>query len=61
MDFAVEKDGTKQATWLEALFSLFVKLVQVSTYILWKFKTTNNRKQNIVQVRPLTAKMKIKI
>ena len=41
--------------------SFVVKLEQVSTYILLKFKTINNKKQNIVQERPLTAKIKIRI
>ena len=37
-------------TWLEAFFG---KLEQVGTYILWKFKTINVRRLNIVQLRPL--------
>ena len=48
----------KITTWLEALLSLSVNMVQVSTYILWKFKTINVRNENKVQVRPLTVKIK---
>ena len=72
MDSAVEKDGTLlliKKTLIHVRLSLLLKynnmawsfvgkLEQVSTYIWLKFKTKNNRKQNIVQVRPLTAKIK---
>ena len=71
MNFAIERDGTqlKKETLVHSRFSFLFKnnnidwyfvgkLEQVSTYILWKFKTINVRKLNMVQVRPLTAKSK---
>ena len=43
MDFAIEKDGTQLKFEYILGFHHF-KVVQLSSYILWKFKTINVRK-----------------